>query len=58
MFTYALATARVHPRTRAEITRFFDGLHVGPGVVEIGAWRGGPRPSRTLFYGRVARKAA
>lgn len=25
---YAHATGRVHPRTRAEITRFFDGLHV------------------------------
>ena len=57
---YAHATAQAHPRTRADIARFFDGLDLAePGVVSVSAWR--PEqfaaPSgRTLMYAGVARK--
>ena len=33
----------VHPRTRAQVTRFFDGLEImPPGVVPLGHWQPGP----------------
>ena len=57
---YAHATAQAHPRTRAGIARFFDGLELAePGVVSVSAWRLEPSaaPSgRTLMYAGAARK--
>ena len=58
---YANATARVYPRTRDAITRFFDGLELaGPGVVSVSAWRPerlvAQPDGRTLLYAGVARK--
>jgi S-adenosyl methyltransferase len=48
-------------RTRAEVTRFFDGLDlVPPGLVYVHAWRPGPDdivpPNGVSAYGGVARK--
>ena len=54
---YADAAAQAHPRTRAQITRFFDGLDIiEPGVVDVGAWRTEPGPGRVLLYGGIGRK--
>ncbi|MFB4309518.1 SAM-dependent methyltransferase [Actinomadura sp. GTD37] len=48
------------PRTRAEVSRFFDGLEMlEPGVVQLPAWRPGPgvAPARQLpMWCGVARK--
>jgi hypothetical protein len=55
---YADATARAYPRTRAQITRFFDGLEITEdGVVDVCDWgHDESRDSRTLLYSGVARK--
>jgi len=63
---YEGASARVIPRTRAEVTGFFDGLElIEPGVVDIRSWHpeippsrpaDGRPPSPTYMYGGVARK--
>jgi SAM-dependent methyltransferase len=63
---YEDASAGVTPRTRAQVTRFFDGLElIEPGVVDIRSWHpeipssraeGGQPPSPTYMYGGVARK--
>jgi hypothetical protein len=58
-------TYTFHPRTRAEVTPFFDGLElVSPGVVQIDHWRplGGEVPERPegigepAYHAGVARK--
>ncbi|MDQ2815509.1 MAG: SAM-dependent methyltransferase [Actinomycetota bacterium] len=57
---YAQATAPAVPRSREEITRFFDSLElVRPGIVDAACWRTGPlpaRPGRALLLGGMARK--
>ncbi len=57
---YEQSTAPGVVRTRAEVTRFFDGLElIPPGVVNVSAWRPSlpPRKSaRTIFYAGVGRK--
>jgi hypothetical protein len=57
---YHCAAAPVVPRTRAEVTRFFDGLDIlPPGVVNGAVWRAGwaeADAGRTIFYGGLARK--
>jgi trans-aconitate methyltransferase len=57
---YHGAAAPVVLRTRAEVTRFFDGLDVlPPGVVNGAAWRAGwaeADSGRAIFYGGLARK--
>jgi hypothetical protein len=56
------STAHWHARSRAEFTRFFDGLElVEPGIVPISDWRpepGAPRPiaADVCMYGGVGRK--
>ncbi len=56
------SAAHWHPRSRAEFTRFFDGLElVEPGVVSVSDWRpepGAPRPTAAdvCKYGGVGRK--
>jgi len=65
---YQRATESAHPRTRAEIERFFDGLEIvppyegaGPVVVNVGLW-GSEDPEAAdsdgsrAFYCAVARK--
>jgi S-adenosyl methyltransferase len=60
---YQGASAPVVPRSRTQITRFFDGLEIArPGLVDISHW---PQPSpataapaRRLLYGGVAGKYA
>jgi hypothetical protein len=53
----------VHPRTRAEFSRFFDGLEfVTPGIVAVSEWRPDPAaeehpaPVEASIFGAVARK--
>ena len=62
---YGAASAAVTPRTRAEVTRFFNGLElIKPGVVDITSWHpeippslpAGGLPSPTYLYGGVAKK--
>jgi hypothetical protein len=62
---YAGASAPGVPRTRAEITRFFDGLDlVPPGVTDVSAWHPEIPPARpqrhaaeaAYFYGGIAVK--
>lgn len=57
---YERATARVSPRSREAIERFFDGLEImEPGVVNISTWhreQQRPASSRTLIYAGMARK--
>jgi hypothetical protein len=62
---YAGASAPVTPRTRAQVTRLFDGLTlVEPGVTDISAWRTeipparprGQAPAGTHIYGCIAMK--
>jgi hypothetical protein len=63
---YAGASAPVTARTRAEITRFFDGLTlVEPGVTDVSAWRteipsapprGQAPPPPAYIYGGIAVK--
>ena len=60
----AARNVEFRPRSRAEFTRFFDGLElVPPGVTSVAEWRAEdapkPRPSTetTGVYGAVARKA-
>jgi SAM-dependent methyltransferase len=61
---YTSASAPVTARTRAEITRFFDGLTlVEPGVTDVSAWRTEipPTPPRgqttpAYIYGGIAMK--
>jgi trans-aconitate methyltransferase len=57
---YHRAAAPVVPRTRAEVTRFFDGLDIlPPGVVNGAVWRAGwaeTDSGRAIFYGGLARK--
>jgi hypothetical protein len=56
------ASGGVTPRSFQEIMRFFNEQElIDPGLVDISTWRpiahgAGRRPSRTLFYGGVARK--
>jgi hypothetical protein len=67
---YANATAQVHPRSKAEVERFFEGLDLvepyigaGPAVTHIGLW-GAEDPvaadtdGSRAFYSGVARKPA
>jgi len=60
---YESTSARLTPRSRAEVLRFFDGLElVDPGLVDIRFWHpeigarlaDSSRP--TSFYGGVAKK--
>jgi S-adenosyl methyltransferase len=57
---YASASAPAHPRTRTEITRFFDGMElIDPGIVPTRDWRPpvrGDKLSRALAYGGVGYK--
>lgn len=62
---YAGASARIAPRTRAEITGLFDGLElVEPGLVDINDWHPGLSTGKppdesgreTYIYGAVAGK--
>lgn len=57
---YQAATARVRPRSRLAVERFFEGLQVvEPGVVDTSQWRPEwalPHPGRILNYAGVARK--
>jgi S-adenosyl methyltransferase len=57
---YSRANASAAPRTRAGITRFFDGLDmIEPGLVNVSAWPArarGPKPARTIFLAGVGRK--
>jgi hypothetical protein len=58
---YECASAPLVPRSRADITGFFDGLDlVEPGVTDISRWPGrSPGPAASLtFYGGLARKPA
>jgi hypothetical protein len=56
-----LMTQRVTPRSRAQVARFFDGLHlVEPGVVPIQQWRPATAEeaaTRAAMWGGVGRKA-
>ncbi|HSZ41950.1 MAG TPA: SAM-dependent methyltransferase [Trebonia sp.] len=50
----AAGAARIRPRSRAEVLRFFDGLDlIVPGLVTIGEWLGHDEGS-LAGYGRVA----
>jgi hypothetical protein len=58
----ANAASLLQPRSRAEFTRFFDGLElVSPGVELVSDWRAGdepqPRPTAadSALYGAIAR---
>lgn len=57
---YDRATAPAVPRTRAELTPFFDDLEIiPPGLVNVAAWRAewmATEPGRTLFYAGVGHK--
>jgi S-adenosyl methyltransferase len=57
---YALASAPANPRTRGEITRFFDGMElIDPGIVATRDWRPparGDKLPRALAYGGVGYK--
>jgi hypothetical protein len=56
---YQKATAPVVPRSREQITRFFDGMGlVKPGVTDINRWpaRQARRTAPLVFYGGTARK--
>jgi hypothetical protein len=55
---YERSSAALTMRTRAEVTRFFDGLDlVEPGVVGVADWQATDHPeARTLCYCGVARK--
>jgi O-methyltransferase involved in polyketide biosynthesis len=63
---YATASAPVTARTRAHVTRMFDGLDlIDPGVCDVSAWhpevpparpRGDPPPAGGYIYGGVAVK--
>jgi len=53
---------RINPRSRADVTRFFDGLELlPPGVVPIQEWRpdtAEEAAARAAMWGGVARKNA
>ena len=59
---YNQTTAPFLPRTRAEVSAFFDGLEIiDPGLVPIPRWRPGPQetgdpPARIAAYGGVGRR--
>jgi hypothetical protein len=60
---YDGASAPGVTRSKDDIGRFFDGLEmVPPGVVDVAAWRSGPRhggtPGAVLFYAGIGRKAS
>jgi len=55
-----LMAQRINPRSRADVTRFFDGLELlPPGVVPIQEWRpetAAEAAARAAMWGGVARK--
>ena len=55
-----LLPQRVNPRSRAQVTKFFDGLElVEPGVVPVQEWRpvsDEEAAARASLWGGVARK--
>jgi hypothetical protein len=57
-----LMAQRINPRSRADVTRFFDGLELlPPGVVPIQEWRpetAAEAAARAAMWGGVARKNA
>jgi S-adenosyl methyltransferase len=60
---YDRATASLHPRTKAQVAKLFDGFEmVKPGLVQVPLWRpDGPVPApdqlrRVAFYGGVGVK--
>jgi hypothetical protein len=57
-----LMAQQINPRSRADVTRFFDGLELlPPGVVPIQEWRPGSAEegaARAAMWGGVARKNA
>ena len=60
---YADALVQGAARSKGDIARFFDGVHlIDPGLVDVAAWRSRRRskdPGRpVLFYGGVGRKEA
>jgi len=60
---YDGASAPGVTRSKDDIERFFDGLEmIPPGVVNVAAWRSGPRRSGTsgpaLFYAGIGRKTS
>jgi hypothetical protein len=55
----ARVAARLTPRTRAQIARFYDGLHlVEPGLVPLAEWRALASPTQQIsLYAAVGAKA-